>query len=92
VLDKTGVNLPIDVAPLSIEHFDANRMDWREKFRQWLDAARLSRTSLPLTAVSPVAIARPVRPYPRLRLFEPEEWAIFFGRARMVDVDEAPPL
>jgi hypothetical protein len=40
VLDKTGEDLPIDVAPFGIEHFDVNRESWRGEFRQWLDAAR----------------------------------------------------
>ena len=40
VLDKTGAELPIDVAPFGIEHFDVTRENWRGDFRQWLDAAR----------------------------------------------------
>ena len=38
-----------------------------------------------MTAAPPVAVARPERPYPGLRPFEKEEWAIFFGRERMID-------
>ena len=38
-----------------------------------------------MTAASPVAVTRPERPYPGLRPFEKEEWAIFFGRERMID-------
>jgi TIR domain len=40
VLDKTGEDLPIDVAPFGIERFDVNRADWRSQFRAWLDAAQ----------------------------------------------------
>ena len=40
VLVKTGAELPIDVAPFGIEHFDVTRENWRGDFRQWLDAAR----------------------------------------------------
>ncbi len=42
VLDKTGENLPIDVAPFGIACFDVTRTDWRGRFRSWLDAARSS--------------------------------------------------
>ncbi|MBV8105387.1 MAG: ATP-binding protein [Hyphomicrobiales bacterium] len=38
-----------------------------------------------MTAAPPVAVTRPERPYPGLRPFEVEEWAIFFGRERMID-------
>ena len=38
-----------------------------------------------MTAAAPVAVTRPERPYPGLRPFEPQEWAIFFGREEMVD-------
>jgi hypothetical protein len=38
-----------------------------------------------LTAVPFVATTLPERPYPGLRPFEKEEWAIFFGRERMID-------
>jgi hypothetical protein len=38
-----------------------------------------------LTAVLPVAIKRPARPYPGLRPFDKDEWAIFFGRERMIE-------
>jgi hypothetical protein len=38
-----------------------------------------------VTAAPPVAVTRPERPYPGLRPFEKEEWAIFFGRERMID-------
>ena len=38
-----------------------------------------------MTAVLPVPVERPARPYPGLRPFEKEEWSIFFGRERMID-------
>jgi formylglycine-generating enzyme required for sulfatase activity len=38
-----------------------------------------------VTAVPFVATTLPERPYPGLRPFEKEEWAIFFGRERMID-------
>ena len=38
-----------------------------------------------MTAIPFVATTRPERPYPGLRPFEKEEWAIFFGRERMID-------
>ncbi len=38
-----------------------------------------------MTVAPPVAVTRPERPYPGLRPFEKEEWAIFFGRERMID-------
>ena len=38
-----------------------------------------------MTAAPPVAVTRPERPYPGLRPFEQDEWAIFFGRERMID-------
>jgi formylglycine-generating enzyme required for sulfatase activity len=38
-----------------------------------------------VTAAPPVAATRPERPYPGLRPFEQDEWAIFFGRERMID-------
>ena len=34
---------------------------------------------------TPVAVTRPLRPYPGLRPFEQEEWSIFFGREQMID-------
>jgi NADP-dependent 3-hydroxy acid dehydrogenase YdfG len=34
-----------------------------------------------------LATARPPQPYPGLRPFEMEEWSIFFGRDRMIDVN-----
>ena len=40
VLDKTGADLPFDVAPFGIERFDVSRESWRGEFREWLDAAR----------------------------------------------------
>ena len=40
VLDKTGGDLPIDIAAFGIECFDVNRTEWRGEFRQWLDAWR----------------------------------------------------
>ena len=33
VLDKTGENLPIDVAPFDIERFDVSETGWRGRFR-----------------------------------------------------------
>jgi len=42
VLDKTGERLPFDVAPFRIECFDVNLSDWRDRFRNWLDASRAS--------------------------------------------------
>jgi len=36
-------------------------------------------------AAESVRAARPARPYPGLRPFEPEEWSIFFGREPMID-------
>jgi conflict system STAND superfamily ATPase len=38
-----------------------------------------------VTVASPIAVTRPERPYPGLRPFEKDEWAIFFGRERMID-------
>ena len=38
-----------------------------------------------LNAALPVAVTRPLRPYPGLRPFEQEEWTIFFGRETMID-------
>ncbi len=38
-----------------------------------------------MTAAAPVAVRLPERPYPGLRPFEKDEWAIFFGRERMID-------
>ncbi len=38
-----------------------------------------------MTAAPPVAVTLPDRPYPGLRPFEQAEWAIFFGRERMID-------
>jgi hypothetical protein len=38
-----------------------------------------------VTTAPPVTVTRPERPYPGLRPFEKEEWAIFFGRERMID-------
>ena len=38
-----------------------------------------------VTVAPPVAATRPERPYPGLRPFEQDEWAIFFGRERMID-------
>ena len=38
-----------------------------------------------MTVASPIAVTRPERPYPGLRPFEKDEWAIFFGRERMID-------
>jgi tetratricopeptide (TPR) repeat protein len=38
-----------------------------------------------LNAATPVAVTRPLRPYPGLRPFEQEEWSIFFGREKMID-------
>jgi WD40 repeat protein/signal transduction histidine kinase len=38
-----------------------------------------------VTAASPIAVTRPEQPYPGLRPFEKDEWAIFFGRERMID-------
>ena len=32
-----------------------------------------------------VSTEKPKQPYPGLRPFEPEEWAIFFGRESMID-------
>jgi WD40 repeat protein len=36
-------------------------------------------------SISSITTARPPRPYPGLRPFEPEEWSIFFGRERIID-------
>jgi hypothetical protein len=41
--------------------------------------------SVPSTASDPFAVILPSRPYPGLRPFRKDEWAIFFGRERMVD-------
>ena len=38
-----------------------------------------------MNAETPIAIERPVQPYPGLRPFEANEWSIFFGRERMID-------
>lgn len=39
-----------------------------------------------VAATSPlVSTVLPKHPYPGLRPFEPDEWAIFFGRGRMID-------
>jgi WD40 repeat protein len=38
-----------------------------------------------LTFAAPVAVTLPLRPYPGLRSFNPEEWSIFFGREEMID-------
>jgi hypothetical protein len=47
VLDKSGDDLPIDVAPFGIERFDVNQSEWQGRFRSWLDASRgLSRAEL----------------------------------------------
>ena len=61
--------------------------DWHGQFRAWLDAARARRRrpSRHDRAAPPVAVTLPERPYPGLRPFESDEWAIFFGRERMID-------
>jgi TIR domain len=37
VLDRSGQGLPIDVSQWGIERFDLGNLDWRGKFRGWLE-------------------------------------------------------
>ncbi len=47
VFDKTGMRMPIDIAPFGIERFDISRENWRGEFRQWLDVARAPHAEAP---------------------------------------------
>jgi TIR domain len=39
VFDKTGADLPIDIAGYGIERFDVTQAEWHGQFRSWLDAS-----------------------------------------------------
>ena len=86
VLDKTGESLPIDVARVRHRTFRRQRRATGAADSAPGSTPRaLRRLGGSVTAAPPVATTRPERPYPGLRPFEQDEWAIFFGRERMID-------
>ena len=40
ILDRSGQDLPFDVAPYGIRRFDLSHANWREEFRAWLAEAQ----------------------------------------------------
>ena len=84
---RPAKSLPIDVALFGIERFDLNRDRVARRSSAPGSTRRAGRRRRPRSdrGTLPVAVARPARPYPGLRPFEKDEWAIFFGRERMID-------